>query len=59
MEDLGFVFGIIGMSMGISGFTFAIITMKKVDKLESKLKELKKNNWDTHHLAHLSSPTHT
>jgi hypothetical protein len=40
MEDLGFMFGIIGMSMGTSAFTFAIITMKKVDKLESKLKKL-------------------
>lgn len=46
MEDLGFVFGIIGMSMGVSGFTFAIITMKKVDKLESKLKELNVLNHD-------------
>ena len=40
MEDLVFVFGIICMSMGMSGLTFAIITMKKVDKLENKLKEL-------------------
>lgn len=40
MENLGFIFGIIGMSMGISGFTFAIITMKKLDKIECKLKEL-------------------
>ncbi|MEH8015725.1 hypothetical protein MN202_00635 [Rheinheimera muenzenbergensis] len=40
MQDLGFVFGIIGMSMGIAGFSFAIITMKKLDNLESKLKEL-------------------
>ncbi|MFT6345633.1 MAG: hypothetical protein ACJAWQ_002720 [Paraglaciecola sp.] len=40
MEDLGFVFGIIGMSMGISGFVFAIVTMRKLDNLESKLKEL-------------------
>lgn len=46
MEDLGFVFGIMGMSMGISGFTFAIIAMKKVDKLESKLKELNVLNHD-------------
>ncbi|WP_198144161.1 hypothetical protein [Gilvimarinus agarilyticus] len=34
MEDLGFVFELIGVSMGISGFTLAIITMKKVDKLK-------------------------
>jgi len=40
MEDLGFIFGIIGMSMGISGFVFAIISMSKIDKLEKKLKEL-------------------
>jgi hypothetical protein len=40
MENLGFVFGIIGISMGIIRFTFAIIAMKKVDKLENKLKEL-------------------
>jgi hypothetical protein len=46
MEDLGFVFGIIGMSMGISGVVFAIVTMKKLDNLESKLKELKVLNSD-------------
>ena len=46
MEHLGFVFGIIGMSMGVSGFIFAIMTMKKVDKLESKLKELNILNHD-------------
>jgi hypothetical protein len=46
MEDLGFVFGIIGMSMGISGFVIAIVTMKKLDNLESKLKELKVLNSD-------------
>jgi hypothetical protein len=40
MEDLGFIFGIIGMSRGISGFVFAIISMSKIDKLEKKLKEL-------------------
>lgn len=44
MEDLGFVFGIVGMSMGMIGFTFAIIAMKKLGNLESKLKEL--NVWD-------------
>jgi hypothetical protein len=41
MESLGFIFGIIGMSMGVCGFTFAILTMKKLDNLENKLKELK------------------
>ncbi|WP_269745918.1 hypothetical protein [Gilvimarinus polysaccharolyticus] len=38
MEDLGFIFGIIGMSMGVSGFVFAIISMSKIEKLEKKLK---------------------
>jgi hypothetical protein len=33
-------FGIIGMSMGISAFVFAIISMSKIDKLEKRLKEL-------------------
>ncbi len=40
MEDLGFIFGIIGMSMGGFGFVFAIISMSKIDKLEKRLKEL-------------------
>ena len=39
MVDLGFVFGMIGMSMGISAFVFAIISMSKIDKLEKRLKE--------------------
>ncbi|MFC4700434.1 hypothetical protein ACFO4O_09715 [Glaciecola siphonariae] len=41
MDELGFVFGIIGMSMGISAFVFATVTMKKLSNLESKLKALK------------------
>jgi hypothetical protein len=40
MENLGFVFGIIGMSMGAIGFVFGIISMSKIDKLEKRLKEL-------------------
>jgi len=40
MVDLGFVFGMIGMSMGISAFVFAIISMSKIDKFEKRLKEL-------------------
>ena len=40
MENLGFIFGIMGMTMGITGFIFAIITKTQIDKLETKLKEL-------------------
>lgn len=40
MGNLGFVFGIIGMSLGISGFVFSIISMNKVTKLEEKLETL-------------------
>ena len=47
MENLGFVFGIIGMSMGIIGFVFGIISMSKVDKLEKRLKELDVLNQDS------------
>lgn len=40
MESLGFIFGLMGMSMGVMGFIFAITAMTKVDKLEKKLQEL-------------------
>ena len=40
MENMGFVFGMMGMSMGVVGFVFGIICFSKVDKLEKKLKEL-------------------
>ncbi|MFT5757848.1 MAG: hypothetical protein ACI9LM_002584 [Alteromonadaceae bacterium] len=40
MEILGFIFGIIGMSMGVSGFVFGVISMGKINKLEKRLKEL-------------------
>ncbi|ATC95125.1 hypothetical protein [Pseudoalteromonas tunicata] len=46
MENLGFVFGIIGMSMGVIGFVFGIISMSKIDKLEKRLKELDVLNHD-------------
>ena len=46
MEDLGFIFGTIGMSMGITGFVFGIISMTKIDKLEKKLKEINVLNQD-------------
>jgi len=39
MENLGFIFGIVGMSMGVTGFVFSIVSMKRMDKLESLLKE--------------------
>ncbi len=40
MESLGFIFGIMGMSMGITSFVFSIISMSKIDKLEKRLKEI-------------------
>ncbi len=46
MESLGFIFGLIGMGMGLSGFVFSITTMSKIDKLENKLKELSVLNED-------------
>ena len=39
MESLGFIFGIMGVSMGSIGFTFGLIAMSKVDKLEKKLEQ--------------------
>ncbi|MBA6381322.1 MULTISPECIES: hypothetical protein [unclassified Colwellia] len=41
MEDLGFMFGIIGMSMGVPAFVFATISMSKIDKLEKRLKRIR------------------
>ncbi|MGS2720253.1 hypothetical protein [Paraglaciecola aestuariivivens] len=46
MENLGFVFGVTGMSMGIIGFIFGIISISKIDKLEKRLKELDVLNHD-------------
>lgn len=46
MENSGFIFGVIGMSMGLFGFVFAIISMSKIDKLETRLKELDVLNQD-------------
>lgn len=37
MENLGFIFGIMGMSMGTMGFIFGILAMSKIDSLEKKL----------------------
>lgn len=39
VENLGFIFGLMGMTMGVVGFVFAIVTMSKVDKLEKQLKD--------------------
>jgi hypothetical protein len=46
MENMGFIFGIIGMSMGVTGFIFGVISIAKIDKLEKKLKELNVINHD-------------
>ena len=46
MENLGFIFGMMGMSMGVIGFVFSLVTMKKLDTLENKLKELNVLNQD-------------
>ena len=46
MENLGFIFGIMGMSMGVLGFIFGVISMTKIDKLEKRLKELDVLNQD-------------
>lgn len=34
MDDIGFIFGMMGMSMGILGFVFGIISFSKIVKLE-------------------------
>ena len=41
MEIMAFIFGAIGMIFGLSGYTFAVVTRKRLDKLESKLNDLK------------------
>jgi hypothetical protein len=46
MDNLGFVFGVIGMSMGVTGFVFGIVSMSKIDKLEKRLNELDVLNQD-------------
>jgi hypothetical protein len=46
MENLGFVFGVIGMSMGVTGSVFGIVSMSKIDKLEKRLNELDVLNQD-------------
>ncbi len=39
MDSLGFIFGIMGVSMGSIGFTLGLIAMTKVDKLEKQLQQ--------------------
>jgi hypothetical protein len=39
METLGFIFGMIGMSLGVTGFIFGIICLSKIQKLMTTLKE--------------------
>ena len=39
MEPLGFVFGLMGMSLGAMRFIFGIICMGKLGTLEKQLKE--------------------
>lgn len=46
MENAGFIFGIMGMSMGVTGFIFGIVSLSKIDKLEKRLKELNVLNQD-------------
>lgn len=46
MENVGFVFGIMGMSIGVIGFVFGIVSLAKIDKLEKRLKELNFLNQD-------------
>jgi len=46
MENVGFIFGLMGMSMGVMGFIFAVISMTKIAKLEKKLIELNVLNKD-------------
>lgn len=38
MENLGFIFGMMGMSMGVIGFIFGVISMTKIDELGKKIK---------------------
>lgn len=39
MVEIGFIFGIAGMSMGILGCVFGIISFSKIVKLEKKIGE--------------------
>jgi hypothetical protein len=46
MDSLGFIFGMMGMSMGVMGFIFSLVAMGKIDKLEKQLIELNVLNQD-------------
>ena len=39
MEVLGFVFGIMGMSLATMGFIFGVSCLKKMENLKKNLKE--------------------
>ena len=40
MDISAFIVGVMGMSFGITSFVFAVLTKKRVDKLESELNRL-------------------
>ena len=39
MGETGFVFGLMGMSLGSMGFIFGIMCLKRIEKLTKQLKE--------------------
>jgi hypothetical protein len=39
METLGFIYGMIGMSLGVTGLIFGIICLRKIQKIMTTLKE--------------------
>ncbi|BAO54723.1 hypothetical protein [Nonlabens marinus] len=39
MDTVGLIFGIMGMSMGVTGFLFGIICFGRVEKLTKQLKD--------------------
>ena len=47
METIGFVFGIIGMSLGTTGMTFGIVSSGHIASLRKEFEDLKKNVEDS------------
>jgi len=39
IETLGFIFGMVGMSLGAAGFIFAVVCLGKLNKITAALKE--------------------
>ncbi len=39
MDTVGLIFGIMGMSMGVTGFVFGIICLGRVENLTKQLKD--------------------